>query len=176
MKKIIPITSMLLSIFLAACGAEDTMREPDIEPVLPVVDIGAYDINSQYFVYQLESDHTVDRPIYVWVVNTYRGHYSNDRFRRFEIRDVGGPARIIAGLQECIGIAERTIGPWKETDHQFSKSDVPFQEGEYGIVTSVVIEISQLPPQAEWYIERGHPFTVGVSTLMFTTHQNIIRR
>lgn len=167
---------LLLLIALFACGAEDTMRVPGSELDLPVVDIGAYDINSQYFVFQLESDYTVDRPIYVWVVKTYRGHYSNDRFRRFEIRDVGGPARIIAGLQEYTGIAERTISPWKETDHQFSKSDVPFQESEHGIVTSVVIEISQLPPQAEWYIERGHPFTVGVSTLMFTTHQNIVRQ
>ncbi len=161
-----------LVIAIIGCGADEPIREPD----LPVIDIGAYDIDRTYFVFQLESDRTVDRPIYVWIVKTYRGHYSNDRFRRFEIRDVGGAARILAGLQEYAGAAYRTIGPWKETDHEFSKAEVPFQEGERGIVTSVVIEISQLPPHQKWYLENGHPFTVGVSTLMFTTHGNIVRR
>lgn len=171
MKRIFLIISMLLSIVLAGCGADEAIRQPD----LPVVDIGALDMNDQYFVFRLESDYSVDRPIYVHMVTTRRGHYENDRFRRFEIRTEGN-ARIIAGLQELSGAVYRTIEPWMAQIEPFSGIELPFQEGERGIVTSAVIEISQPSPDDTWALEKGHPFTVGISTVMFTTHGNIVRR
>ena len=164
----------LLILFIAACGGENTIREP--APDLPVIDIGAYDIDRTYFVFQLESDRSVDRDMFPRIVITYRGHYENDRFRRFEFR-IETYGRILAGLQEYAGIAYKTIDDIFRTRYQeYADAELPFQEGERGIVTSVVIEVSQPRSDQKWGYEKGHPFTVGVSTLMFTTHGNIVRR
>ena len=87
---------LLLLVLLAGCGADEAIQQPD----LPVIDIGAYDIDRTYFVFQLESDRSVDRDMFPRIVITYRGHYENDRFRRFEFRIetygriLAGPARI----------------------------------------------------------------------------------
>ena len=163
---------LLLLVLLAGCGVDEAIRQPD----LPVIDIGAYDIDRTYFVFQLESDRSVDRDMFPRIVITYRGHYENDRFRRFEFR-IETYGRILAGLQEYAGIAYKTIDDIFRTRYQeYAGAELPFQEGENGIVTSVVIEVSQPRSDQKWGYEKGHPFTVGVSTLMFTTYQNIIRR
>ena len=74
------LTPLLLMIWIAACGGENTIREP--APDLPIIDIGAYDIDRTYFVFQLESDRSVDRDMFPRIVITYHGHYENDFFRR----------------------------------------------------------------------------------------------
>jgi len=164
---------LLLLFALLACDGENTIREP--APDLPVIDIGAYDSDRAYFVYQIESDRSVDRDIYPRIVMTYRGHFENDRFRRFEFR-TAKYGRIIAGLQEYHAAAHRTIDASMGWYTEFSGVELPFKEGERGIVSSVVVEISQPPPHRKWILENGNPYIVGISTVMFTTHQNIVRR
>ena len=164
--------SLLLLVYLLACDADEVIREPD----LPVLDIGAYDIDPFYFVFQIESDRAVDRPIFPRIVMTYRGHYENDRFRRFKFR-TETYGHILAGLQEYHGVSHRTIDAvYLVLYQEFSDAELPFEEGERGIVTSVVVELSQPRPDRTWILENGHPFTVGVSTVMFTTPPNIVRR
>ena len=160
---------LLLFTLLAGCGADEAIREPEIpEPDLPVIDIGAYDIAPGYFVFRLVIEPAAQGQTFVSKSVTYTGYVYDDWRNQFTIRVPNTIFGIDAGQELYTGSISRRLYAGDFTDLDV---DHPFEEGKYGIVTAATIAISPTTKEAGYYYENSAPFTVSVSTLMFTTHR-----
>lgn len=165
------LTSLLLVIWIVGCGAEGTIREPEIpEPDLPVIDIGAYDISPSYFVYRLVIEPATQGQTFVRKSVTYTGYVYDDWRNQFTIHVPNTYFGLDAGQELYTRSISRHIYASDFTDLDV---DHPFEEGETGIVTAATITISPTTKEAGYYYENSAPFTVGISTLIFTTHRNV---
>ena len=167
----IPLACALLMMWLAGCGADDTTRETDItEPDLPVIDIGAYEVAPSYFVFRLVIEPATQGKTFVSKSVTYTGYVYDDWRNQFTIHVPDTIFGIDAGQELYTGSISRHLYASDFTDIDV---DHPFGEGEYGIVTAARITISPTTEEAGYYHENSAPFTVGVDTLIFTTHRNV---
>ena len=162
---------LLSLIFLVGCGADDGLLYPGApEPDLPVIDIGAYDIHPSYFVFRLVIEPATQGKTFVSKSVTYTGYVYDDWRNQFTIHVPDTIFGIDAGQELYTGSISRHLYASDFTDIDV---DHPFGEGEYGIVTAARIAISPTREEAGYYHENSAPFTVGVDTLIFTTHRNV---
>ncbi|MDE0300721.1 MAG: hypothetical protein OXN17_18950 [Candidatus Poribacteria bacterium] len=159
---------LLLFTLLGGCGAENTIRER--APDLPVIDIGAHDIHPSYFVFRLAIEPATQGKIFVSQSVTYTGYVYDDWRNQFTIHVPDTIFGIDAGQELYTGSISRRLyaGDFNDLD-----VDHPFAEGDHGIVTAAAITISPTTKEAGYYYENSAPFTVGVSTQIFTTDRNV---
>lgn len=168
-------TYLLVLITLIGCEREEVYDRyegpplPDV--VYPVVDITAHDIKPDYVVFRLVfySYPTVGYGIWVHLAVTYKGHYEHDSNRPFEIR-IENALLTRGGPEPYYGTAHRTLDSSLAEERGFHDIELPFQQGEHGIVTSVVIEILPwpertifLPPFRDILLGEDGPYVAGVS-------------
>ncbi len=167
----IPLACALLVMRLAGCGADDATREPEVtERDLPVIDIGAYDIQPSHFVFRLVIEPATQGQTFVSKSATYTGYVFDDWRNQFTIHVPNTIFGINAGQELYTGIISRHLYASDFTDLDV---DHPLKEGEHGIVTAATITISPTTKEAGYYYENSAPFTVGVATLIFTTDRNV---
>jgi len=159
---------LLLLFTLFACGGENPIRES--APDLPVIDIGAYDIAPSYFVFRLMIEPATQEQTFVSKSVIYTGYVYDDWRNQFTIHVPNTIFGIDAGQELYTGSISRRLYASDFTDLDV---DHPFKEGEYGIVTAATITISATTKKDGYYYENSAPFTVGISTLIFTTNRNV---
>ena len=167
---------LLLIIIIAGCDREAYDHRPHgpwPDPGFNILIILAHDITPDGFVFRLVMSNESEL---AWgyaeahIVLTYRGHYENDINRPFEFRTETAVGLPYGPLQyEYYGTAHRTIDSSLADHDHLADIELPFQHGERGIVTSVVIEI--LPWPVRWIpypadyllLQEDIPYVIGLS-------------